>query len=166
MWLIKEVFTLSYNMIFMVLVIQSYKQCDKSEFIIDTIKYQSFKKGNEWILRAAWNAFASCQKVYFNHNRLFKKHTLRSHFSGSHLQLETAWNDIPWSNLFFSYLLSSWTLDIKYQCPKQFKKHISPLAFRLNEERFLDPNSDKINVCPSGFPVPKQSIPFIELGNT
>ena len=123
MWLIKEIFTLSYNMIFMVLVIQSYKQCDKSEFIINTTKYQSFKKGNEWILRSAWNVFASFQKMHFNHNRLFKKHTLRSHFSGSHPQLGTAWYDILWSNLslslsFFFHscsLLGHWTLNISVQ---------------------------------------------------
>ena len=102
LWLIKEIFALSYNIIFMFLVIQSYKQCDKSKFITNITKCQSLKKGNEWILREAWNVFASFQKMHFNHNRLFKKYTLRSHFSDSHPQLGTAWNYIPWSNLSLS----------------------------------------------------------------
>lgn len=113
------------------------------------------------------------KKMHFNHNRLFKKHTLRSHFSGSHPQLGTVWYDILWSKLslslyfFFFFhsccLLGHWTLNISVQSSSG---NISPLAFRLHEERFLDPNADKINVCPSDLLVPKQSIQFIELGNT
>lgn len=57
----------------------------------------------------------SCQKLYFKHNRLFKNGALRSQLfsSSAHLHLEMACHDLLRSDHSVSYLLPSWTLELR-----------------------------------------------------
>lgn len=55
-------------------------------------KWMNPQNSTKSVLFASWS---KKEKKRFNHNRLFKNHTLKSHFSGVHPHLETVWNGIP-----------------------------------------------------------------------